>query len=79
MPLPRMRGINEAIAEIRAEDKNSAITPHYLRMLVKSNAIPFVRAGTKYLVNMDALERYLQNPTQAEAPERSGSIRRITE
>ena len=75
MPLPRMRGINEAIAEIKAEDKNSAITQHYLRKLVKSNAIPFVRAGTKYLVNLDALEKYLQNPLQSEYPERSGNAR----
>lgn len=79
MPLPRMRGINEAIAEIRAEDKNSAITPHYLRKLVKSNAIPVVRAGSKYLINMDALENYLQNPTQSEQTHQSGTIGKIAE
>lgn len=79
MALPRMRGINEAIAEIKAEDENSAITPHYLRKLVKSNAIPVVRAGSKYLVNMDALESYLQNPTQAEQSERSGTLKRVAE
>lgn len=79
MPLPRMRGLNEAIAEIRAEDKNSAITPHYLRKLVKSNAIPVVRAGSKYLINMDALESYLQNPTQSEQTHQSGTIGKIAE
>ena len=78
MALPRMRGINEAIAEIKAEDKNSAITAHYLRYLVKNNIIPYVRVGLKYLVNLDALEAYLKNPAQTEKQPQSG-LKKIPE
>lgn len=78
MSLPRMRGINEAIEEIKAEDKNSAITAHFLRNLIKSNTIPHVRAGAKYLVNMDILEQYLQNPVPQKNEVQSG-IRKVNE
>ena len=78
MALPRMRGINEAIEEIKAEDKNSAVTIHFLRNLLKSGTIPCVRVGAKYLVNMEVLEEYLKDPSQFENNPRSG-IRRIIE
>lgn len=73
-----MRGINEAIEEIKAEDKNSAITAHFLRKLIKSDTIPYVRAGAKYLVNMDILEQYLQNPAPQKNEAQSG-IRKVKE
>lgn len=80
MSLPRMRGIAEAIEEIRAQDPNTAVTPHFLRKLVKTNAIPCIRVGTKYLVNMDTLYNYLANGTPAApAQNNPGAIRRIDE
>lgn len=78
MALPRMRGIADAAAEIRAADPNTAITPHFLRRLVKTKTIPCVQCGAKYLVNMDELERYLQNPTPLREEPGSG-IRKIAE
>ena len=80
MSLPRMRGIAEAIEEIRAQDPNTAVTPHFLRKLVKTNAIPCIRVGTKYLVNMDNLYSYLEKGTPAApAQTNSGTIRHIDE
>ena len=62
-PLPRMRTISEAIAEIREADPNTALTPWHLRQLAISGVIPRVKAGRKYLINLDLLCDYLQNPT----------------
>lgn len=78
MALPRMRGIADAAAEIRAADPNTAITPHFLRRLVKTGTIPCVLCGAKYLVNMDELERYLQNPAPLREDAQAG-IRRVAE
>ena len=78
---PRMRTISEAVSEIRAADPNSAVTPYRVRQLILSGVLPSVRAGNKYLVNLDLLLEYLNEPTadkfrQAETKEEIG-IRRI--
>lgn len=78
MALPRMRGIKEAVQEIRSADPQTAITEHFLRGLIKTKTIPCVLAGTKQLVNMDILESYLQNPVPVKKDLPSG-IRRIAE
>ncbi len=74
----RMRTINEAIAEIRAADPNTALTPHGLRRLITGGKLPSVMIGKKYLVNIDTLEAYCHGtiPAQPE-PEKAGVIRRI--
>lgn len=56
---PRMRGIKQAIEELRAADSGTALTEHALRRLILSGALPSVRCGTKYLINMDVLTDYL--------------------
>lgn len=56
---PRMRGIKEAIAEIKAADPESAFTEHALRVMIWRGEIPSVRCGQKYLVNMAVLSDYL--------------------
>ena len=58
---PRMRGIKQAVEELRAADANTALTERALRRLILTGEIPSVRIGTKYLVNMDVLESYLYN------------------
>lgn len=62
MSLPRMRGLAEAIEEIKAQDPQTALTLHALRSLVKTGTVPCVRAGSKYLINMAVLESYLAEP-----------------
>ena len=79
---PRMRTISEAISEIRAADPNSGITPYRIRQLILCGILPSVRAGNKYLLNLDDLLDYLKKPqsdrfVQAITENESGHIRRI--
>lgn len=63
MTLPRMRTISEAIAELRRDDPQTAITPHFLRQAIATGQLPSVRAGRKILVNLDSLSSFLSQPT----------------
>ena len=62
MELPRIRTLKEAHAEIKASDPCTAVSFNYLRRLVLSGAIPCIKAGNKFLINMQRLEEYLCNP-----------------
>ena len=57
--MPRMRTIQEAAAELKKNDPNTAVTPYAIRQMVLNNAIPHIKAGKKRLINMDTLEKYL--------------------
>lgn len=70
-----MRTIDAAVAEIRAADPHTALTKTALRRLVVSGAIPSVRVGTKYLLDLDALDAYLGG--EQREPESVRGIRRI--
>ncbi len=78
---PRMRGIKEAIEEIKAADPKTALTEYALRRLVLSGGLPSVRLGIKYLVNMDVLTEYLYSgtPRSGEKLTAPGGIRKISE
>lgn len=58
--LPKMRTIKEAVAEFHAADPATAITETYLRRLVVTGQVPHVKAGNKYLINMDVLSHFLE-------------------
>ena len=66
MELARIRTLKEAFAEIKTFDPKTAISFSYLRRLVLSGAIPSIRAGNKFLLNMAHLEEYLNNPRRLE-------------
>lgn len=70
-----MRTIEQAAAEIRTADPNTALTRTALRRLVVSGAIPTVRIGSKYLLDMAALDSYLAG--EQREPEPPQGIRRI--
>lgn len=77
-----MRTIAEAVSEIRAQDPKTAVTPYRVRQLILSGVLPSVRAGNKYLIDLDVLIEYLKNPqsdrfVQAITENESGHIRRI--
>ena len=57
--MPRMRTIDQAAEELRRIDPDTAFTKTALRRLVVSKKIPSVTVGTKYLIDLDRLERYL--------------------
>lgn len=59
----RMRFVQQALAELKAEDPNTNVTEHYLRQLVKSGAVPTVTVGrNRKLLNYDKLLEFLENP-----------------
>ena len=64
MSTPRMRTIKEVVEELKLIDEKTAIREHYVRELVNTNKIPYVKAGRKILVNFDAFIEYLQRPQQ---------------
>lgn len=70
-----MRTIDAAAAEIRAADPHTALTKTALRRLVVTGAVPSVRVGTKYLLDLDALDAYLAGEQRVPEPVRG--IRRI--
>ena len=58
--MARMRTIPKAIEEIRAKDPNTCISATVLRRWVKSGTVPSVKTGKNFLVNIDALESYME-------------------
>ena len=65
---PRMRTIQEAAAELRRIDPNTAVTPYRIRQMVLDGTIPHVSAGNKRLVNLDTLLNYFATPCTSPAP-----------
>lgn len=83
---PRMRTISEASQELKALDKNTAITPYFIRKLCLSGVLPTVKAGKKIMVNLNDVLEYMNDPTADKFKPRtestskeSGVIRRIAE
>lgn len=79
---PRMRTISEAVSEIRAQDPQTAVTAYRVRQLILTGSLPSVRAGNKYLIDLDILLDYLKNPQsdrfkQITSENEAGKIRRI--
>lgn len=54
------RTLNQTIEIIKKVDKNSALTPYFLRWLCKTGQIQVLNAGSKYLINIDSLSDYLK-------------------
>ncbi|MBR2040100.1 MAG: DNA-binding protein [Clostridia bacterium] len=57
--MPRMRTIQEAAAELKKLDPDTAVTAYAIRQMVLNNDIPHIKAGKKHLINMDTLEKHL--------------------
>jgi len=76
---PRMRTILEAVAELKAADPGTAVTAHAVRRMIKAGELPHVRAGQKYLINMDTLIAHLTSPQPVPEREGHGTIRAIPE
>jgi len=60
-PLPRMRTIKEAYAELKAKDPKTSLSEYALRRMIKTGQIPSVYTGNRYLVNMALVENYFFN------------------
>ncbi|MBQ0040813.1 MAG: hypothetical protein KBS56_02150 [Clostridiales bacterium] len=54
----RYRSISGTIAQIKADDPETAITESLLRKLIREGYIPSVKSGCKYLVDLDDIYDY---------------------
>lgn len=59
--MPKYRTINKCCAQIHEDDKDSAITTFFIRKLCNNNAVKFIKAGNKVLVDYDSLIECLKN------------------
>lgn len=60
--IPHMRTVHEASIELKRIDPETAITEYHIRRLVLDGILPKVKAGKKYLINLDSLIEYLSKP-----------------
>jgi len=68
--IPQMVTIAEAARITR-------LAKHFIRQLCLTNQIVFVKAGSKYLVNLDKLIDYLNNPPGNDLETEKTIIRKI--
>ena len=56
--IPRMRTVHEAAQELKQLDPSTAVTEYHIRRLVLDGVLPRIKAGKKYLINLDSLLEY---------------------
>ena len=76
MNIPHMVTINEASR--LCQESNIGISKNYIRVLVKQDAIPYIKCGVKVLLNYNGLLAYLSNPPASKPPQTS-CIRPVSE
>lgn len=59
--IPRMRTVHEAAEEMKRLDANTAVTEYHIRRLVLDGVLPRIKAGKKYLINLDRLIEYFDS------------------
>ena len=64
--MARMRTILATIRYFKETDPETAVTENFLRSQIKLGNIKAVKAGNRYLLNLDLLEEYLASPKQEE-------------
>lgn len=75
---PRMRTLPRAAEMLRELDPGCAVTLTALRRMVKRGEIPTIEAGSKRLVNFDALLEHLAAPlTPRQELPMAGTVRRV--
>ena len=60
MTTPRMRTAEGALAVIKTEDPETAVTLRAIRGLINTGKVPHVPVGKKKLVDVDQLMGYLK-------------------
>ena len=58
--MEKIRTINGAIEEIRRQDPETPLSAGIIRRWIISGALPAVKTGNKYLLNMEVLGRFLE-------------------
>lgn len=60
--MARMRTLKQAVQYLKQQDPGSCVSEWWLRQLAKSGRIKTHKAGSKYLLDLDYLINFLQNP-----------------
>lgn len=61
--MKRIRTIDQAYDEIKAKDPETAISRYLVRQMVKQGTVPSLPSGKKRLVDVDVLERKIEELT----------------
>lgn len=78
--MPRMRTASGVLATIKEQDPGTEITLYFIRGIINSGAVPVVHAGTKKLVDVDRVIKYIASGGEcsgASKPVKTGQIRRV--
>jgi len=75
----KLRTIDAAAKYFQEIDPDSAVTAYAIRQAVKTGAVPYTRAGAKYLLSIENLELYFsgQAAPAVEPDAQCGKIRAI--
>ena len=69
-----MRTQKEVMQYIKEQDPETRITPNALRNMIISGKIPHVRVGSKYLIDIDMIDAYLDDLSLSESNTTHDSI-----
>lgn len=58
--MSRIRTLSQTLEYLKQTDAETAITANALRRMVVSGNIPCIKAGKKYLIDLDVLQEYLK-------------------
>lgn len=54
-----VRTIKGIVDELRKDDPDTSVTEYALRSWIKSGALPSVKSGNKYLLDMEVVQKFL--------------------
>lgn len=79
MSTPRMRTAPEALAEIKRNDPDTALTLTAIRRMMNDGTLPYITVKSKRLINLDTLYGILNGTIEAtsERAEDYGKVRSI--
>lgn len=66
-----MRTLKQAANDLKSLDPDSAISYNTLYIWVRSGVLPSVKAGSRYLINMNVLNDFLKGGNTNERTEES--------
>ena len=53
--MTRIRTIPDAYNHLKTLDPETSITPYFIRQMIIEGQVPYMKAGKKFLVDVDAL------------------------
>ena len=75
--MERIRTLKGAVAYFRERDSETVITEYMIRRAVNEGRIPHAKSGNKFLVSIDAVERYFSGQPLEEQPEEKKKPARV--